>query len=73
VFVLGVGGSFLLACLTGYVLAPCLEHPAWLVLVAPLILVVGSAASLYCSTGALAAVALGLAIVVVSGLTDIRL
>jgi hypothetical protein len=54
--VLGAGASFILACLAGYALAPRMRHVGWLVLLAPLILVLGSAASFFCSTGVRAAV-----------------
>jgi hypothetical protein len=63
-----VGGSFILAGLTGYMLAPRMNRPAWLVLLAPLILVAGGAALFVSTTGALYAVGLGLIVVVLSGL-----
>ena len=67
--VLAVGGSFILACLTGYVLAPRMNHPAWLVLLVPLILVAGGAVLFLSVDLALAAVGFGLVIVVISGFT----
>jgi len=66
--VLVIGGSFVLASLNGYVLAPRMNRPAWLVLLAPLILVAGGAALFVSTTGALYAVGLGLVVVVLSGL-----
>jgi hypothetical protein len=64
--VLVIGGSFVLASLTGYVLAPRMNRPAWLFLLAPLILVAGGAALFVSTTGALYAVGLGLVVVVLS-------
>jgi hypothetical protein len=66
-FVLGVGGSFILACVIGYVSAPRMNHPGWLVLIAPLIVVVGSVASLIATGWALAAIALSTVVVVIAG------
>jgi hypothetical protein len=54
--VLGMGASFVLVCLAGYALSPRMRHVGWLVLLAPLILVLGSAASFLCSTGVRAVV-----------------
>jgi hypothetical protein len=70
-FVLSLGGAFILSCLVGYVLAPRMNHPGWLVLIAPLILAGGSAVSVFVSaTLALVAVGSGLVITVVYGLAE---
>lgn len=68
--VLGIGGSFILACLTGYVMAPRMGHPYWLLLLAPVILVAGSFLSAVSAPLALLLVGAGLVILVASGLND---
>ena len=69
-FVFGTGGSFFLACLTGYVMAPRMDRPGWLVLMAPVILVAGSLLSLFISYFGVLVVGVGIVAMIVTGLRD---
>jgi hypothetical protein len=68
--VLSLGGSYILAVMTGYALAPRLKRTGWLFLLVPLILVAGGAISLYLSSIAvLVAIVVGLMFVAATGRT----